>query len=82
MSPIIEEGLRGIYTPLIMDILLIRAYWIMTEKWECDKKESAKAVKHFVEKYDRPYYYHLQRQNIIKSFEIAEKLIMIYLFVI
>jgi len=61
VSPIIEEGLSGVYTPLIMDILPIRAYWIMTEKWGCDKAESAKAVKYFIENYDRPHYYHLQR---------------------
>ena len=74
VSPIIEEGLSGIYIPLIMDILPIRAYWIMTEKWGCDKAESTKAVKHFVENYDRPHYYCLQRQTLTRSFELSEKL--------
>ena len=32
VAPIIEEGLRGVYVPLIMDILPIRAYWVMTKK--------------------------------------------------
>lgn len=74
VSPIIEDGLRGIYTPLIMDVLPIRAYWIMTEKWRCDEAESAKAVKYFVENYDHPQYYCLQRQALIRSFELSEKL--------
>jgi len=74
VSPIVEEGLKGAYTPLIMDILPIRAYWIMTEKWACDKEASAKAVKHFIKEYDRPHYYCLQKQTITRSFELAEKL--------
>ena len=74
VSPIVEEGLRGAYTPMILDILPIRAYWIMTEKWRCDKEEAAKAVKHFIKQYDRPYYYCLQKQTITRSFELAEKL--------
>jgi len=74
VSPVVEEGLRGAYTPLIMDILPIRAYWIMTEKWGCDKDETAKAVKHFIKEYDRPHYYCLQKQTITRSFELAEKL--------
>lgn len=74
VSPIVEDGLRGAYTPLILDILPVRAYWIMTEKWGCDRAESAKAVKHFVENYDRPHYYCLQRQTLARSFELSEKL--------
>ncbi|MDI6690528.1 MAG: PIN domain-containing protein [Candidatus Bathyarchaeota archaeon] len=74
VSSIMEEGLSGVYTPLIMNILPIRTYWIMTEKWGCDKAESAKAVKYFVENYDRPHYYCLQRQTLTRSFELAEKL--------
>jgi len=72
--PIVEEGLRGAYIPLIMDILPIRAYWVMTRKWGCDERESLNAVRHFVEKYDRPQYYGLSKQAITKSFELAEKL--------
>jgi predicted nucleic acid-binding protein len=74
VSPVVEDGLCGVYTPLVMDILPIRAYWIMTEKWGCDKRESAKAVKYFLENYDRPQYYCLQRQTIARSFELAEEL--------
>ncbi|MGC9095490.1 MAG: type II toxin-antitoxin system VapC family toxin [Candidatus Bathyarchaeia archaeon] len=74
VSPIVEDGLSGAYTPLILDILPVRAYWIMTERWGCDRAESAKAVKHFVENYDRPHYYCLQRQTLARSFELSEKL--------
>lgn len=74
VTPIVEEGLRGAYIPLIMDILPIRAYWIMTEKWGCDKRESAKAVRYFIERYDSPYYYRLRRETIARSFELAERL--------
>lgn len=74
VSPLIEEGLRGAYIPLIMDILPIRAYWVMTKKWGCSEKESAEAIKHFVREYDRPRYYCLQKGTIGKSFELAEEL--------
>lgn len=74
VSPVIEEGLRGAFTPLIMDILPIRAYWVMTKKWDCAKNESAKAIKHFVKEYDRPQYCSLSKQTITKSFELAEQL--------
>lgn len=74
VSPIVEEGLRGAYTPLIMDILPIRAYWVMTKKWGCDQGESVKAVKHFIKEYDRPQYYRLHKETIIRSFELAEEL--------
>lgn len=74
VSPIIGEGLRGAYIPLIMDILPIRAFWVMTTKWGCPERESAEAVKHFIREYERPQYYCLQRQTILKSFELAEEL--------
>lgn len=74
VSPVVEEGLRGVYIPLLMDILPIRAYWIMTEKWGCEKRESAQAIKYFVEEYDTPEYYCLRKETIAKSFELAEKL--------
>ena len=74
VAPIIEEGLRGVYVPLIMDILPIRAYWVMTKKWGCGEEESAKAIKHFVKEYDVPQYYSLHRQTIVRSFDLAEEL--------
>lgn len=74
VSPLIEAGLRGTYIPILMDILPIRAYWIMTKKWGCPKTESANAVKHFVEEYERVSYACLQRETIAESFELANKL--------
>jgi len=74
VSPLLEEGLRGAYIPLIMDFLPIRAYWVMTKKWGCPKKESANAVKHFIKSYDRPQYFCLNKKTIEKSFELAEEL--------
>lgn len=74
VSPLIEEGLRGAFIPLIIDILPIRAYWVMTKKWGCIKKESTEAIKHFVKEYDRPQYCCLTRQTITESFKLAEKL--------
>lgn len=74
VSKIVEEGLRGAYIPLIMDILPIRAYWVMTKKWGCNEEDSAKAVKQFIKKYDRPQYYCLHKETITRSFELAEEL--------
>jgi len=74
VSPVIEEGLRGAFIPLIMDILPIRAYWVMTKKWSCTKKESAEAIKHFVREYNRPEYCCLNRRTITESFKLAEQI--------
>jgi predicted nucleic acid-binding protein len=74
VSPLIENGLSGAYVPILMDILPIRAYWIMTKKWGCSEKESTKAVRHFVKAYDRTRFAGLQRETINESFELAEKL--------
>lgn len=74
VSPVVEEGLRGGFIPLVMDILPIRAYWIMTKKWGCKEKESAEAVEHFVKAYDRPRYPCLHRETILESFRLAKKL--------
>jgi hypothetical protein len=56
VSTIAEEGLRGAFIPVILDILPVRAFWIMTKKWGCPEKESAEAIKHFAEVYNRPRY--------------------------
>lgn len=74
VSPVIDEGLRGAFTPLIMDILPFRAYWVMTKKWGCAKKESAEAIKHFVKEYERPQYCCLSKQTITESFKLAGEL--------
>lgn len=74
VTPIIEEGLRGAFIPLIMDIVPIRAYWVITKRWQCPEKESAEAIKHFMKAYDRPQYRCLNKQTIIESFKLAEEL--------
>lgn len=74
VSPVVEEGLKGAYIPILIDILPIRAYWIMTKKWGCHQTESAKAIEHFIRAYDRVCYAGLQKETIVKSFELAEKL--------
>lgn len=74
LSPIIKDGLRGAYIPLLMDILPVRAFWIMTKRWGCPKKESAEAIEHFVKAYDRPQYSCLQKQTILESFQLAKRL--------
>jgi predicted nucleic acid-binding protein len=74
VSVVVEEGLRGAYIPLVLDILPVRAYWIMTKKWGCPEKESAKAIEHFVKAYDMPQYPSLRKDTIVESFRLAEKL--------
>lgn len=74
ISHVVEEGLRGAYVPLIMDILPIRAYWIMTKKWGCPEKESAEAIEQFVKAYDRPRYLGLKKETIVESFRLSEEL--------
>jgi predicted nucleic acid-binding protein len=74
VSPVVEEGLRGAYIPILMDILPIRSYWIMTKKWGCPRTESAEAVSHFIRAYDRVRYAGLQKETIVESFGLAEKL--------
>ena len=74
VSAVVDEGLRGAYVPLVMNILPVRAYWIMTKKWGCPEKESGKAVEHFVKAYDRPQYPGLRKETIVESFRLAEEL--------
>ena len=74
VSSFVEEGLRGAYIPLLMDILPVRAYWIMTRRWRCPEKESAEAIKHFVKAYDRPQYPSLKKETIVESFRMADEL--------
>jgi predicted nucleic acid-binding protein len=74
VSPIVEKGLRGVYTPAVMDILPMRAYWIMTRKWGCPEKESSAAIKYFITEYDKPSYTSLKKETIVNGFKLAEKL--------
>ena len=74
VTSIVEDGLRGVFTPIIMDILPIRAFWIMTRKWGCPEKDSAEAIEHFVKAYDRPRYTCLRKESILEGFRLAKKL--------
>ena len=74
VSSVIEEGLRGAFIPIVMDILPVRAYWIMTKRWGCPEKESAEAIEHFVKAYDRPHYPNLRKETIVESFKLAKEL--------
>jgi len=74
IAPIIEEGLRGAFIPLILDIVPIRAYWVMTRRWQCPEKESEEAIKHFLKEYDLPQYRCLKKQTITESFKLAKEL--------
>jgi predicted nucleic acid-binding protein len=74
VSPVVEEGLTGRYVPLILDILPLRAYWVMTAKWGCAKDESADAIARFLEIYERPQYPGLHKSSVLKSFRLAKEL--------
>lgn len=74
ISPVVEVGLRGAYVPLVMDVLPVRAYWVMTRRWGLPDEECAAAIEHFVKAYDRPHYSSLKRETILEGFRLAAKL--------
>jgi predicted nucleic acid-binding protein len=74
VAPVVEAGLRGAYAPLIMDILPLRAFWIMTRRWGLDDKECSTAIQHFIESYNMPKYPPLRKETISEGFRLAEEL--------
>jgi predicted nucleic acid-binding protein len=46
----------------------------MTAKWGCSKDESAHAIAHFLEAYERPQYPGLLKSSVAESFRLAEEL--------
>jgi Predicted nucleic acid-binding protein, contains PIN domain len=74
VSPIVEAGLRGAYTPVLMDILPVRAYWIMTHPWGLPKPACASAIQQFVQLYDLLKYAALHRETIVEAFKLATEL--------
>lgn len=74
VSPVVEQGLRGAYIPLIMDFLPTRAYWIMTKQWGLPKKDCEKSIENFLDIYDIPKYASLSRETIRHGFQLAEEL--------
>jgi predicted nucleic acid-binding protein len=74
VSRVVEAGLRGAYVPLIMDVLPLRAFWVMTRRWGLPEAECAAAITHFVRTYDVPRYVGLRRETILEGFRLAEEL--------
>lgn len=74
VSPIVEQGLRGAYIPLIMDFLPMRAYWIMTKRWGLPEKDCRASIEHFLNTYDMPRYLGLSRETMVRGFQLAEDL--------
>jgi predicted nucleic acid-binding protein len=72
--PVVESGLRDAYVPVLMDILPLRAFWIMTHPWGLPKSESSSAIQHFIQAYDIPQYSALQRETILNGFRLAKEL--------
>ncbi len=74
VSPIVESGLRGAYTPILMDVLPLRAFWIMTRPWGLPKAACSAAIQHFVRTYDMPQYPALRRETILEGFRLSKEL--------
>jgi len=74
VSSVVESGLRGAYVPILMDILPLRAFWIMTHPWGLPKTACSSAIQHFVQTYGMPQYVALNRETIIDGFRLAEDL--------
>ena len=71
VAPQLEEGLLGRFIPLTPDIVPIRAYWIMTRQWGCDREESEKAIRHFLDQYLTVQYCPITRKVVHMAFELA-----------
>jgi predicted nucleic acid-binding protein len=74
ITPVVESGLRGAYVPVLMDILPLRAFWIMTHPWGLPKSACTSAIQHFVQAYDLPQYVALKRETILNGFKLAQEL--------
>jgi len=74
VSPVVDQGLRGAYIPLIMDFLPMRAYWLMTKRWGLPERQCRVSIRHFVNAYDQPRYPSLSRETIVHGFQLAEDL--------
>lgn len=74
ISPVVEQGLRGAYIPLIMDFLPMRAYWIMTKRWRLPEKDCAASIEHFLKSYEIPQYPSMSKRTIQNGFKLAEDL--------
>jgi len=74
VTPIIESGLKGEYIPVLIDILPIRAYWIMEKKWKIEKGEAEASIRDFLEKYDNLLITKLTKETILNAFKLSKEL--------
>ena len=74
IAPVVEDGLKGVYIPILLDIAPIRAYWILERRWGIDREKASRAVMEFLRRYKIPKYASLTRETIIHSFKIAHNL--------
>ena len=74
VAPQLEEGLQGRFIPLTPDIVPIRAYWITPRQWGCDREESEKAIRHFLDHYPTVQYCRITREVVHVAFELAREL--------
>jgi len=72
--PVVEEGLRGVYIPIVLDIIPVRVYWILERKWGIDGREASRVVIEFLKRYKTPRYVPLGKETIIYSFKLADNL--------
>jgi predicted nucleic acid-binding protein len=70
----LERGLGGHFIPLVLDIVPMRAYWIMTHPWGCDTAQSEKALRHFVDAYPLVEYRSLSKNVLHRAFDLAREL--------
>lgn len=74
VTPVVEEGLRGAYIPILLDILPVRAYWVMERKWGIDREEAARAVTDFLRKYETPRLVPLRKETLLEAFKLSREL--------
>lgn len=74
INNLMEEGLRGAFKIIIPEILPFRSFWILTTKWNIDKKIAREVISKFVKNNPIPIYVGLRRGNIIQAFEYSNEL--------
>ena len=73
VTPELEKGLRGHFVPLLLDIVPIRAFWIMTRRWGCDGTQSEKAIRHFLDAYATVEYCSIEKEMVHEAFDLARE---------
>jgi len=67
-----EKGLSGHFIPLILDVVPMRAYWIMTRQWDCDPAQSEKALRHFLDAYPIVEYCPVSMRVLHQAFDLGQ----------